>query len=98
MKVDNIDNKFFIEFNKNILNEKEIVELVEYLKIKETIYKSKLQKEEVEKLDNELKYNWWCKNKEVILGKIDDSKGYGYTNPQNKSNIYFGGKEKALTK
>ncbi len=73
MKVDNIDNKFFIEFNKNILNEKEIVELVEYLKIKETIYKSKLQKEEVEKLDNELKYNWWCKNKEVILGKIDDS-------------------------
>jgi galactokinase/mevalonate kinase-like predicted kinase len=73
MRVDNVNDKFFIEFNKNILNEKEMIELVEYLKTKEIIYKSELQKKDIERLDNELKQNWWNKNKDVILGKIYDS-------------------------
>ena len=73
MKITNINNKFFIEFDKNILNEEEIVKLIKYLKSKEIIYKSDLNKQDIEKLDNELKQGWWDRNKKFILSKKYDS-------------------------
>jgi galactokinase/mevalonate kinase-like predicted kinase len=73
MKITNINNKFFIEFDKNILDEEEIVKLIKYLKSKEIIYKSDLNKQDIEKLDNELKQGWWDRNKKFILSKIYDS-------------------------
>jgi len=73
MEVIKEKEKVLIKFNKNILNEKEIIKLIEYLQTKEILYKSKLTSKEVETLDNEMKKNWWEKNKDKILKKIDDS-------------------------
>ena len=73
MEVIKEKEKVLIKFNKNILNEKEIINLIEYLQTKEIIYKSKLIPKEIEILDNEMKKNWWEKNKNKILKKINDS-------------------------
>ena len=73
MEVIKEKEKVLIKFNKNILNEKEIIKLIEYLQTKEILYKSKLTPKEIEILDNEMKKNWWEKNKDKILKKIDDS-------------------------
>ena len=72
MKVNIKDNEIFITLNKQIFQD-EIVDILEYLKIKEILYKSKMTKKEVFELDDELKSNWWNKNKSKIMEKINDS-------------------------
>jgi len=73
MQVINEQNELLIKFEKNILNNEEFIGLIEFIKNKEIIYKSKLTQNDVELLDKELKQKWWSKNKENILRKINDS-------------------------
>jgi hypothetical protein len=69
----NIDNNTIsITLNKNVLKD-EIVDILEYIKIKELLYKSELTKEDVFELDEEIKSNWWEKNKDKIMEKINGS-------------------------
>jgi len=72
MKVNIKDNEIFITLNKQVFQD-EIVDILEYLKIKEILYKSELTKTQVLELDNDLKNNWWNNNRDKIMEKVNDS-------------------------
>ena len=59
-----------LSFNRDFLSTKELSTLIENLRIKELLLKSKLQENQVLLLDEELKNSWWKKNREKILKKI----------------------------
>ena len=50
-------------------------EVIDYLTFLEITSKSKATDEEIEKLSEDLKQNWWEKNKESYLGKSESSHG-----------------------
>ena len=64
------DNTVNLSFSKELLSSSELVRFIETLRVKELLSKSQLSVEDVEKLDDELKDNWWKKNKDHFLDKI----------------------------
>ena len=66
------ENTVSLTFSKAFLSSPEIVRLIETLRIKELLSKSQLNTDEVIKLDDELKENWWQANKQRFLEKLDD--------------------------
>jgi hypothetical protein len=64
------DNIINLSFSKELLSSSELVRFIETLRLKELLSKSQLSAEDVVKLDDELKDNWWKKNKDRFLDKI----------------------------
>jgi hypothetical protein len=64
------DNTVNLSFSKELLSSPELVRFIETLRIKELLSKSQLSAEDVIRLDDELKDNWWEDNKERFLDKI----------------------------
>jgi len=64
------DNTVNLSFSKELLSSSELVRFIETLRVKELLSKSQLSVEDVGKLDDELKDNWWKKNKDHFLDKI----------------------------
>jgi hypothetical protein len=64
------DNMVNLTFSKELLSSPEIVRFIEILRIKELLSNSQVNEETALKLDDELKENWWQKNKDTFLGKI----------------------------
>ncbi len=64
------DNTVNLTFSKELLSSPEIVRFIEILRIKELLSNSQVSEETALKLDDELKENWWQKNKDTFLGKI----------------------------
>jgi len=60
-----------LTFSKEFLSVPELVRLIETLRIKELISKSQVTQDEIIKLDEELKANWWNENKNRFLAKIE---------------------------
>ena len=58
-----------IVFSRNLINDKDLLEFIEKVRLKNIISKSQLTEEDVENLDNELKSNWWKKNRDRFLSK-----------------------------
>lgn len=59
-----------IVFSRDLINDKDLMEFIEKVKVKNLISKSELSEEDALKLDKELKSNWWQKNRENFLSKI----------------------------
>lgn len=59
-----------IVFSRNLINDKDLLEFLEKVRLKNHISKSQLTEEDVESLDNELKSNWWKKNRNRFLSKM----------------------------
>ena len=59
-----------IVFSRNLINDKDLLEFLEKVRLKNLISKSQLTEEDVEALDNELKSNWWKKNRDRFLAKM----------------------------
>jgi len=59
-----------IVFSRNLVCDKDLVEFLEKVRLKNLISKSQLTEEDVKNLDNELKSNWWGKNRARFLAKI----------------------------
>ncbi len=64
------DNTVNLTFSKELLSSPEIVRFIEILRIKELLSNSQVSEETALKLDDQLKENWWQKNKDTFLGKI----------------------------
>jgi hypothetical protein len=64
------DDTVNLSFSKDLLSSPEIIKLLETLRIKELISKSQLTAEEADRLDDEIKQNWWLANKERFLDKL----------------------------
>lgn len=64
------DDNVNIVFSRNLLNDNDLMELLERIKVKHLISQSKLTEEDAIALDEELKTNWWKKNREKIRDKI----------------------------
>lgn len=64
------DNTVNITFSKELLSSPEIVRFIEVLRIKELLSSSQINSEDIMALDDELKENWWQKNKDTFLSKI----------------------------
>lgn len=64
------DNTVNLSFSKELLSSPELVRFIETLRIKELLSKSQLNAEDVVKLDDDLKDNWWQENKQRFLDKI----------------------------
>ncbi len=64
------DNTVNLTFSKELLSSPEIVRFIEILRIKELLSNSQVSEEAALQLDDELKENWWQKNKDTFLGKI----------------------------
>lgn len=59
-----------IVFSRNLVSDKDLVEFLEKVRLKNLISKSQLTEEDVKNLDSELKSNWWKKNRDRFLAKI----------------------------
>lgn len=70
LKVQVTDDNVNVVFSRNLLNDKELMDFIEKVKVKSLISQSQLTEEDAQKLDNELKSNWWKKNRERFLEKI----------------------------
>ncbi len=68
------DNIVNLAFPKGLLSSPEIIRFVEILRIKELLSNSQISSEEVMKLDDELKEQWWQKNKDSFLGSKNYNK------------------------
>jgi hypothetical protein len=64
------DDNVNIVFSRNLINDNDLMELLERIKVKHLISQSKLTEEDAIALDEELKTNWWKNNKEKFLAKI----------------------------
>ena len=64
------DNTVNLTFSKELLSSPEIVRFIEILRIKELLSNSQMISEDIIRLDDELKENWWQKNKDIFLGKF----------------------------
>jgi hypothetical protein len=65
------DNTVNLTFSKELLSSPEIARFIETLRIKDLLSNSQVSTEDVMRLDDELKENWWQKNKDTFLGKIE---------------------------
>ena len=65
------DNTVNLTFSKELLSSPEIARFIETLRIKDLLSNSQVSAEDVMRLDDELKENWWQKNKDTFLGKIE---------------------------
>ncbi len=63
-------DKVSIEFSRNLINDKDLMEFIEKVRLKNLISKSELTEKDALSLDKELKSDWWQKNKERFLTKI----------------------------
>jgi hypothetical protein len=63
------DDNVNIVFSRNLISDNDLMELIERIKVKHLISKSKLTEEDAIKLDEELKSNWWKDNREKFLDK-----------------------------
>ena len=59
-----------IVFSRNLVSDKDLVEFLEKVRLKNLISKSQLTEENIKNLDNQLKSNWWKKNRDRFLAKI----------------------------
>jgi hypothetical protein len=59
-----------IVFSRNLVSDKDLVEFLEKVRLKNLISKSQLTEENLKNLDNQLKSNWWKKNRDRFLAKI----------------------------
>ena len=59
-----------VRFSKNLIDDKDLKEFLEKVRVKELISKSQLTEEDLKILDNELKSEWWKKNREKFLDRI----------------------------
>lgn len=59
-----------VRFSKNLIDDKDLKEFLEKVRVKELISKSQLTEEDLKILDNELKSEWWKKNREKFLNRI----------------------------
>jgi len=59
-----------IVFSRNLVSDKDLVEFLEKVRLKNLISKSQFTEENLKNLDNQLKSNWWEKNRERFLAKI----------------------------
>ena len=64
------DDNVNIVFSRNLMNDNDLMELLERIKVKHLISQSKLTEEDAINLDEELKTKWWGKNRERFLDKI----------------------------
>jgi hypothetical protein len=59
-----------IVFSRNLVSDKDLVEFLEKVRLKNLISKSQFTEENLKNLDNQLKSNWWKKNRDRFLAKI----------------------------
>jgi hypothetical protein len=59
-----------IVFSRNLINDKDLIDLLDKVRVKNLISKSQLTEEDARNLDTELKSNWWKKNRGRFLAKI----------------------------
>ena len=64
------DDNVNIVFSRNLMRDNDLMELIERIKVKDLISKSKLTEAGAIKLDEERKTNWWKNNREIFLDKI----------------------------
>jgi hypothetical protein len=64
------DDNVNIVFSRNLINDNDLMELLERIKVKHLISQSQLTEEDAIALDEELKTKWWKNNKEKFLAKI----------------------------
>ncbi len=63
MKVTRQNKELIIQIPDNIMDIKEVQELIDYLRYRSIVSKSKATEEDIEKLANEIDESWWAKNK-----------------------------------
>ena len=59
-----------IVFSRNLIDDKELMDLLDKVRVKNLIDKSQLTEAEARNLDRELKSNWWRKNRARFMAKI----------------------------
>ena len=64
-------NEAIIKFPKSLISIDSVQELIGRIKFESIIENSKLKEEEAWRLSEELKKEWWEKNKNIILEKIE---------------------------
>ena len=72
IKVKREKNDYVITFNSNDIPDNFINKLLRKAEIENVLIKNKMKEEDALNLSEEIKENWWKKNKEWILNKINE--------------------------
>ncbi len=61
-----------LSFSKNLISDDAVQNFIEWLRIEEIAQKSKMTEEQAWELSEEIKRDWWEKNKERFLERVRD--------------------------
>lgn len=64
------DDDINIVFSRNLISDRDLMEFIERIRAKHLIAESKLTEEQARDLDDQLKADWWGKNKDKFISKI----------------------------
>lgn len=65
------DDNVNIVFSRNLMKDDDLMELIERIRVKHLISQSKLTEKQAEKLDAELKSDWWKKNRAHFMDRFE---------------------------
>jgi hypothetical protein len=59
-----------VAFSRDLVSDKDLMDFIEKVRLKNLIAKSELTEEDAARLDQELKSEWWKRNRERLLAKF----------------------------
>jgi len=60
-------NELIVRIPKNLASSDYVQRLLEYLRLEATLEKSEVSDSEIENLSEEIKAEWWARNKDIFL-------------------------------
>lgn len=61
--------KFFLTIDRNVINQEVLMRLIERLRFEYLVEKAALDKDDVDQLAEDIKSEWWEKNKDLFIPK-----------------------------
>ncbi len=68
IKLDTSGNQFIISIDKDFIGKEDLLKFLEYLRVKHLVQKIDFN-EDIEALGEEIKAEWWAKNKDRFIPK-----------------------------
>lgn len=66
ISLETVDNDYLIKLDKNLIDRDVLIDLIEYIRMEYLIRKADFDKD-VEEIGEEIKAEWWEKNKERFI-------------------------------
>ncbi len=72
IKIENKNNEILLSFPQHLISSQYLQSVIERLEMEAVVQKSSMSETDAWNLSEELKSNWWEKNRDNILKRIED--------------------------